>query len=236
MNTTPSLRCIIVDDERLARKELAALLAEAGGCELLGEATSVKECSALLLDTDPDVIFLDVEMPGANGFELLNQLKDPPLIVFVTAYDQFAVRAFSVRAADYLLKPVRIDRMRQCLSALRERIDNSSTESDRLFLPNRNGGHFISLTDIHLVRAYDHYLRIYHPGGNDMLRETLLSFETSLPKDQFFRANRSEIIRLSSVVSVEKRSRGRYALLLPGEEQVVVSEARARVLRKSGLL
>ncbi len=226
------LRCVLVDDERLARLELRSLLRETGRCEIVGEAANVKDGLNLLKKTKPDVLFLDVEMPGANGFDLLVQVSHPPLVVFVTAYTDFAVRAFSVQATDYILKPVSSDRMQQCIDLLQSRLRTPSEQEESLFLTDREGGRFVPLSAIHLVRAYDHYVRIYHDKGNHMLREKLSVLEDRLPKALFFRANRSEIINLSSISTVKKRSRGRYALTLPEGEEVTVSEKRAIVLRR----
>lgn len=226
------LRCLLVDDERLARLELTALLRETGRCEVVGEAANVQDGLDLLRKTKPDVLFLDVEMPGANGFDLLAKIPHPPLVVFVTAYTDFAVRAFSVQATDYILKPVSPARMQQCIDLLQTRLKATSEQEESLFLTDREGGRFVPLSAIFLLRAYDHYVRIYHDKGNHMLREKLSVLENRLPKTIFFRANRSEIIRLESITTVEKRSRGRYALTLPGGEEVTVSEKRAIVLRR----
>ncbi|MEO0733799.1 MAG: LytTR family DNA-binding domain-containing protein [Bacteroidota bacterium] len=220
-----TLRCFIVDDERLARLELSALLEEHGGCTVVGEAANATTALDLLSRQPVDVIFLDINMPGTNGFELLTQLGGCPPVVFVTAYDQFAIRAFEVNALDYLLKPVRADRLAATLDRLHP---HQGPETDqRLFLPNRSGGRFVELNDIYLIRAYDHYVRLYHPAGNDLLHQSLGGFAERLPPEKYFQANRSEIVQLSAVHEVGKQSRGRYQLHLPGNEVVVVSERRS---------
>lgn len=225
-----NLRCIIVDDERLARVEMAALLEEAGGCSIVGQAANAREAAALISEQQPDVIFLDINMPGDNGFALLETLDDCPLVVFVTAYDQYAIQAFEVHALDYLMKPVSADRLAITLRVIRERLGKSPGQ--RLFLSDRNGGRFIQLDDIYLVRAYDHYVRLYHSAGNDMLHQALSKFISRLPADEFFRANRSEVIRTSVVQQVKSASRGRYTLVLPGGEAVTISERQSVLWRK----
>lgn len=217
-----TLRCLLVDDERLARVELSALLTEAGGCTIVGEAANAEEALEMAVSLKPDVLFLDINMPQTDGFELLGQLEAPPPIVFVTAYDEFAVKAFSVQAFDYLLKPVRPQRLTTTLTRLREQL--APAPNERIFCPHTNGGRFVALSDIVLVRAYDHYVRIYHTDGNDLLREAFSSFITRLPSGDFFRANRSAYVRISAIEKLERLSRGRYLLSLSVGEQETVSE------------
>lgn len=224
------LRCLLVDDERLARVELSALLQETVGCTAVGEAANAEEAIKLAISLKPDVLFLDINMPQTDGFELLRQLEAPPTVVFVTAYDEFAVEAFSVQAFDYLLKPVRPERLAATLARLQEQFSSSTDE--RIFLPHANGGRFVALADIHLVRAYDHYVRIYHTEGSDLLREAFSAFITRLPAEAFFRANRSAYIRISSIKRLEKLSRGRYLLALSNGEEEIISEKQGVIWRR----
>lgn len=225
-----AITCIIVDDERLARLELAAQLEELGNCKILGEANSADAAKELLNRVSPDCIFLDISMPAKDGFTFLAELPDPPLVVFVTAHDEFAVKAFSVQATDYLLKPVQADRLKATLDLLRERLEGPHT-AQRLYVEGLHGGAFVELSSIDLLRAYDHYVRLYHSGGNDLLRIPLRDLESRLPEQLFFRCNRSEIIRLGAVIRTEKLSRSRYRITLAGGEQVDLSEARSRLFR-----
>jgi two-component system LytT family response regulator len=173
-------------------------------------------------------------MPGTNGFELLTQLNYCPLVVFVTAYDQYAIKAFEVHALDYLMKPVRPERLAATLDLVRERLSAQATPIRQLFLPDKDGGgKFLSLEDVHLIRTYDHYLRLYHNSGSDMIHKGLTAFAQKLDATTFFQINRSEIVRLAAVKSIGKLSRGRYALTMPGGEVVTVSESRGRVWRKT---
>jgi two-component system LytT family response regulator len=217
-----SLRCLLVDDERLARVELSALLHEAGGCTVVGDAANAVEAMTLAKALKPDVLFLDINMPQTNGFELLGQLDNPPPVVFVTAYDEFAVQAFAVQAFDYLLKPVRPQRLATTLNRLRAEL--IAPPSKRIFLPHANGGRFVALSDIALVRAYDHYVRLYHPDGSDLLRQSFTGFTAMLPRDAFFKANRSAFVRISAVAALKRLSRGRYLMTLGSGEQETVSE------------
>jgi two-component system LytT family response regulator len=161
-------------------------------------------------------------MPQTNGFELLGQLDNPPPAVFVTAYDEFAVQAFAVQAFDYLLKPVRPQRLAITLDRLRANLITSAPA--RIFLPRSNGGRFVGLSDIILVRALHHYVRIYHPAGSDLLRQSFTDFISRLPQGAFFQANRSAYVRISSIGSLKRLSRGRYLLTLYSGEQETISE------------
>lgn len=221
------IHCIIVDDERLARIELAALLDELGGCKVIGQAANAKDAVPLIESLRPDLLFLDINMPGENGFELLARLQYCPLVVFVTAYDQYAIKAFEVHALDYLMKPIPTERLAATLAQVRLRLGSQQASSGRLFLPSASGGKFIELAQIFLVRADDHYLRLYHSQGMDLIHQTLSSFAERLPSSDFFRINRSEIVRVAAIAEIEKISRGRYALSLPNQTKVVVAEKRA---------
>ncbi|WP_020569274.1 LytR/AlgR family response regulator transcription factor [Neolewinella persica] len=226
------LSCVIVDDERLARVELTSLLTEIGGCRIIGESGTARAAIPLIDSLRPDLLFLDINMPGTNGFELLSQLNYCPLVVFVTAYDQYAIKAFEVHALDYLMKPVRSQRLAATLTLVRERLSVRATPLHQLFLPDKDGGgKFLSLENVHLIRTYDHYLRLYHSAGSDMIHQSLSAFAKKLDTT-FFQINRSEIVRLEAVQNIGKLSRGRYALTLPGGEVVTVSESRGRVWRK----
>ncbi len=225
------LRCILVDDERLARVELRALLEEVGGGQVVGEAGSAQAARPLIESLRPDLLFLDINMPGTNGFELLGLLHYCPLVVFVTAYDQYAIKAFEVHALDYLMKPVPPERLVATLAQVRTRLGPGADASARVFLPDADGGKFLELKYVYLLRAYDHYLRLYHPGGTDMIHQSLANFRERLPTADYFQINRSEIVRIAAVERVDKLSRGRYALTLPGEMVVTVSERRSRELR-----
>ena len=221
----PKLRCLLVDDERLARVELAALLTEAEDCEIVAEASSVASALTAIQAHLPDVIFLDVQMPGADGLSLFDFLPDPPLVVIVSAYDAFAVRAFRVDAVDYLLKPVTSDRLTIALERIRKLV-SGPPPSESIYIEDKHGARFVEPDQIYLVQAYDHYVRLYHAEGTSLLRLSLRDMEKRLPPGQFFRCSRSAIVKVDAVQSLARISRGRYALKV-GDEEVIMSEARA---------
>ena len=227
--TMRELRCLLVDDERLARVELAALLAEAGNCRIVGEAASVEAARVALRTQQPDVVFLDIQLPAADGFSLLNApgIKLPP-VVFVTAFDTYAVRAFAVQAVDYLLKPVSPRRLAATLERVRALIDATIEAEEPIYVEDKKGGRLVSIDELYLVRAYDHYVRLYHTEGTDLLRLPLRALERRLSNQTFFRCNRSAIVRISAVRKLSPLSRGRYRLYVgTTAEEVIVSEARA---------
>lgn len=225
------ISCLIIDDERLARAELAALLAEVGGCKIIGEAGNATAAKRMIEQLKPELIFLDIDMPGTNGFELLAQLDNPPQVVFATAYDQYAIQAFEVRALDYLLKPINPSRLQTSLATIRQRMKRSPRYLERLFVPLEQGGFFLELDKVYLIRAYGHYLRMYTASNSCMVHRSLKSMTEQLDPNSFFQINRSEIVRLNAIQHTTKISRGRYQLEL-GQEQVVVSEARSVIWRK----
>src|SRR5437660_102546 len=124
------MRVLVVDDEPLARESLIRMLSEEPEVEIAGEAANGLEALERIADSDPDVVFLDIEMPGLNGFEVLNNLSNPPLIVFATAYDEYAIRAFEANAMDYLLKPMQQERVSRCIAKLREALGRERTMSN----------------------------------------------------------------------------------------------------------
>ena len=230
---TKSLRCMLIDDERLARVEMTALLAEAGGCEVVAACGSAAAAIPLITSLQPDLLFLDINMPGTNGFELLAKLDFCPPVVFVTAYDQYAIKAFEVHALDYLMKPVHPQRLAATLALVRERLTTRPPHLQQLFLPGKDGGgKFLALNDVYLIRAYDHYLRLYHNGGTELIHKSLTRFEARLDLAAFFRINRSEIVRLEAIQQTSSLSRGRYELTLLKGEVVTVSEGRGRIWRR----
>lgn len=230
---TKPLRCMLIDDERLARVEMTALLTEAGGCEVVAACGGAAAAIPLITSLQPDLLFLDINMPGTNGFELLAKLDVCPPVVFVTAYDQYAIKAFEVHALDYLMKPVHPERLAATLALVRSRITAHPTHLQQLFLPSKDGGgKFLALNDVHLVRAYDHYLRLYHSEGTELIHQSLSRFEARLDPGTFFRVNRSEIVQLASIQQTSSLSRGRYKLTLLAGEVITVSESRGRVWRR----
>jgi two-component system LytT family response regulator len=202
---------VIVDDERLARNKLRSLLAQHPQIRLVGEADGVDSAIETIEQTRPDVVFLDIQMPGKSGFELVNRVNLPLKIIFVTAFDEYAIRAFEVNALDYLLKPVNPERLAKAIERLAAppaAPENSSRPleyDDFLFLPFGDSSRFLRVRDIKLIRAADVYSEIGAAGGEKTLvLKPLNEWEERLPEKYFARIHRSTIINIEFVERVEK--------------------------------
>lgn len=225
--TSPPLRALLVDDERLVRKHLRQLLAEYPAVTIVGEAASVPEAAALAAQLKPDVIFLDVQMPPAIGFDLLPLLAPAPAIIFVTAHDEYAVRAFTASAADYLLKPVTPERLALALQHVRygrSRVTApvppaaapSRLELDHaLILRDAGRVRRVRVSDIAALVAEGSYTRVHLPAERPMLVLRRMSdWEALLPAPPFLRLERSLLVNLERVTGLDIRSRNNAELTL----------------------
>lgn len=229
------MKTIIVDDERLARKELALLLEKYDDIEVLGEAQNANEAKELIEKVDPELVFLDIQMPGKNGFELLEELEGPPEVIFVTAYDDYAIRAFEVNALDYLLKPVQESRLEEALQRVldrkeedapqREQVENDTALSltDQIFLKDGNKCWFVMLEDIRLFESEGNYVRVYFENNKPLILKSLNNLEKRLDEKEFFRINRKFIVNLKEVTHIEPWFNGGLQITLKTGEQLEVS-------------
>jgi two-component system LytT family response regulator len=199
-------RAILVDDERLARSSLRALLAEHPEIEIVGEAANGRQAKEMIEENRPDVVFLDIQMPGGSGFDLLEQLEDPPAIVFVTAFDEYAVRAFEVNAVDYLLKPVNPQRLAVAVARL-QRPGSAECdpvgpfdEEDRVLVKAGRRCFFLPVAKIAAVRAADNYSYLVCENGQEhLVRRSLKQWEALLPSDCFAIVDRSCLVNWRQV-------------------------------------
>jgi two-component system LytT family response regulator len=225
---------VIVDDERLARDKLRRFLAETEGLRVIGEAGNGAEAVALICRERPDVVFLDVQMPGMDGFAVLEDLPDEmlPAVVFVTAHDEYAIRAFEVEAIDYLLKPFDRARLARTVARVRRQLRRDSgelAEKVRRLLASgagerrplrriaiRSGGRIqsIPVDEIHWFEAADNYLKIHTAKAVPLIRETLAELERRLDPDVFIRIHRTAIVRIESIREVECLFHGDYEVVL----------------------
>jgi two-component system LytT family response regulator len=245
-----------VDDERLARDKLRRFLADAEGFRVVGEAGNGGQAVALISRERPDVVFLDVQMPGMDGFAVLEELPDEvlPAVVFVTAHDEYAIRAFEVEAIDYLLKPFDRARLARTLVRVRRQLRRDSGEiaekirrllaagaGERRPLRRiaiRSGGRIQSLPvdEVHWFEAADNYLKIHTAKAVPLIRETLAELERRLDPNVFIRIHRSAIVRIESIRAVESLFHGDYeAVLRSGERLPVGRRYRERLLETMGL-
>ena len=232
------MKVVIVDDERLARAELTQLLGEYDDVQIIGEAKNVDEATDLLKEKDADVVFLDIQMPEKNGFELLEQLPACPDVVFVTAYDEYAIKAFEVNALDYLLKPVDPKRLSETLDKLRPRISPEKEEnsdekpgklsiSDRIFIKDGEKCWFVELDKVRMFESEGNYVKVHFDNFRPLILRSLNNLEDRLDSKHFFRANRKYIINLKWVSRIESWFNGGLQVELREGEKVEISRRQA---------
>jgi two-component system, LytTR family, response regulator len=233
------MRAMIVDDEPLARRELRRLLAEFAWIDIVGEAANVGEAAPLIDRLLPELLFLDIQMPGGTGFDLLERLEHLPRVVFTTAYDKHAVRAFEVNALDYLLKPIEPERLAAAVARAQAAaasapaaVASSGTILERLFLRDGERCWFVPLREVKLFTAEGNYVRISWDKIHPLLGRPLSSLESRLDSKRFFRANRQQIINLEYIESVDLGVNGRLHVQLRGGPEVQVSRRQARLFRQ----
>jgi len=235
------MKALIIDDERLARKELTSLLKEHKEIEVIGEAANIDDAQELIEEKNPDLLFLDIQMPGGTGFDLLEKLDAVPKVIFITAYDEFALKAFEVNALDYLLKPVQPDRLADSLkkvvsSAAEEeeaqdeehaRSEKKLSLSDQVFVKDGDKCWFVSLSRIRLFESDGNYIKVYFDGNRPMIHKSLNALDQKLDPRSFFRASRKHIVNLSWVESIEPWFNGGLMVRLEGGDKVEVSRRQA---------
>ncbi len=238
------LRVLIVDDARLARRELRTLLEALPWVECVGEADDVPAARAAIARLHPDLLLLDVQMPSGSGFDVLDGLECLPAVVFVTAYDQYAVQAFDANALDYLVKPVAAERLHAALEKARERGRQQTTVSpaaavrgklgaeDQVFLRDGERCWFVVLGEISRVVVDGNYARLWFRDQNALLARSLSALEARLEPALFFRANRNTLVNLRMVCAVEPSLADGYELMLKDGSCVEVSRRQARELRE----
>ena len=233
------LKAIIVDDEAPARSELRFLLDEIGQVEVSAEAANVREAIEKLKDVGADIMFLDVNMPGADGLQLaeaLTKLKCPPYVIFVTAYSEHAVKAFDVNATDYLVKPVETERLSQAINKVNQLIAAQGKPSASERIPVEKGGKklLIPTDKIRFIMAKDDYSYLHTDTDRYLSTVSLAQLEAKLEPLGFFRVHRRYLVNLSCVSEVDSVSGGTLLLTLTGEDdKIPVSRRRVASLKKA---
>lgn len=230
------MRVLIVDDEPLARRELHLLLDAFPGIEVAGEAGDIDEARARIEELSPDVVFLDIQMPGGSGFDLLAQLDRVPRIIFTTAYDQYAVKAFDVNALDYLLKPVEPERLATALRKMQALQSSPAAAApdaplEQLFIRDGRRCWFVPLREVSVFSAEGNYVRLLWGKERPLLGRSLAALEQKLDPRSFFRANRRQIVNLGLIQHVEPGEGGRLHVQLREGPEVEVSRRQARLFR-----
>jgi two-component system, LytTR family, response regulator len=229
------MRAIIIDDERLARAELRKLLQDFPEVEVVDEAANAEEGIEKIEAQNPDLIFLDIQMPGKTGFDMLSSLEKSPNVIFTTAYDEYALKAFEVNALDYLLKPVEPKRLADAIQKLhfietKEPVPNGEnvnrsmlTENDQVFVKDGERCWFVKLNDIRLFESVGNYAKVFFGSNKPLILKSLNALEERLDEKMFFRANRKHIVNLRLIEKIEPYFNGGLLLELKGGEKIEVS-------------
>jgi len=229
------MRAIIIDDERLARTELRKLLQDFPEVEVVDEAANADEAITKIDSLQPDLVFLDIQMPGKTGFDMLAELERAPHVIFTTAYDEYALKAFEVNALDYLLKPIEPKRLADAMQKLHvaetkenhivpENFNQSIlTEADQVFVKDGERCWFVKLSDIRLFESVGNYAKVFFGGNKPLILKSLNALEERLDQKTFFRANRKHIVNLRMIDKIEPYFNGGLLLELKGGEKIEVS-------------
>lgn len=227
------IRVILIDDERLARAEMRYLLAPYHDVEIVDEAALASVAIEKINLIKPDVIFLDISLPSATGFDVLMACAFTPEVVFVTAYDEFAIRAFDENAIDYLQKPVRQERLDKTMAKIRKTLDINKSQSvldEKIFIKDGQKCYFIAFKDITHITALGNYAKFHFGHNNCLLHQSLKKLEQRLPADHFIRANRQEIININFIKTTKWEQEQLSVVLLNGVE-IMFSERNSTLFR-----
>lgn len=236
------MRALVIDDERLARKELITLLSQFDQVEVIGEANNVDDAKEKIDSLLPDVVFLDIQMPEKTGFDLLEELDNVPHVIFTTAYDEYALKAFQVNALDYLLKPIEPKRLGEAIERLQKKMNESSSKNDttefpsnlkkltlddQVFVKDGDRCWFVKLINIRLFESDGNYIKVYFDNYKPMIHKSLNALDERLDEKSFFRASRKHIINLSWVEGIEPWFNGGLVVTLKGGDRIEVSRRQA---------
>ncbi|WP_293294150.1 LytTR family DNA-binding domain-containing protein [Allomuricauda sp.] len=236
-------RTLIIDDERLAREEVRRALEHYPEFTIIGEANNVEVAKKLVEKEQPDLIFLDIHMPGKSGFDLLEELGTVPEVVFTTAYDQYAVQAFEVNALDYLVKPLREERFAKTIEKVKLEFKKQEEEQkvplashQKIFIKDGEKVYFIALAEVSLIESMDNYARLYFGDEKPMIKRSLNRLEKRLDPDIFFRANRSQIINTEYIKEIQPYFNNKLRLVLTTGEIVDLSSRQSVSFKKRNSL
>jgi two-component system LytT family response regulator len=235
------MRALVIDDERLARKELINLLNQLETVEVVGEAVNVEDAKEKIDQLQPDVIFLDIQMPEKTGFDLLEELDNLPHVIFTTAYDEYALKGFQVNALDYLLKPIEPKRLEDAVLKLQGKMEGIAkreeqeglgnqkklTLEDQVFVKDGDRCWFVRLSNVRLFESDGNYIKVYFDNFKPMIHKSLNALDERLDEKSFFRASRKHIINLGWVEAIEPWFNGGLVVTLKGGDRIEVSRRQA---------
>ena len=236
------LKCIIIDDEKLARDIISKYLSKIETVELIGECGNGFDGFKMINELNPDFVFLDIQMPKLTGFEMLELFENPPAIIFTTAFDQYAIKAFEVNAVDYLLKPFSEDRLNEAVKKIKQMLevhDNPSKKLnaliehrnfadeyiDRVVIKHNNQIILIPIKDVIILEAQDDYVQIVTKDSKYLKQKTMKYFENNLSPADFIRVHRSYIVNISEINKIEILEKDTHILILKNGTKIPVSRS-----------
>jgi two-component system, LytTR family, response regulator len=228
------ITAVIVEDSRLARNELKELIKNHPEIELIGEAENVDAGYELINNKQPDLLFLDINMPEKDGFALLEMLDNVPITVFTTAFDEYAIKSFEYNALDYLLKPINTKRFAHAIEKVnanlverQEKNDKKLSLSSQIFIKDGEKCWLVKISDIYLFEVDGNYTKVFFNNEKAIINKSLNNIEEKLPVEFFFRANRNQIINIQYVNSIDPWFSGNLLVHLPKETKVEISRRQA---------
>jgi two-component system LytT family response regulator len=229
------IKTIIVDDERLARNELKKILKDFPEIDVIEEAINVADAKEKIEALNPQLIFLDIQMPGGKtGFDLLNELEYLPKVIFTTAYNEFAIKAFDFNALDYLLKPIEARRLAEAIQKAKKGIEqdhqiqkNVLGKDDQVFVKDGERCWFVKLYEVRLFESVGNYAKVFFGTNKPLILKSLNSLEERLDEKVFFRANRKHIINLQKIAKIDSLFNGGLKVTLDGGEEIEISRRQA---------
>ena len=233
------IKSIIVEDSRLARNELKNLLKEYPEVDIIGEAENSDVAYEMINNLKPDLLFLDIQLPGKNGFELLEMLDHVPNVIFTTAFDEFAIKSFEYNTLDYLLKPINPKRLTSAIEKAKEKIQKQEEKQetaleihDQIFIKDGEKCWMIKISEIFLFEVEGNYTKVYFRNEKATLSRSLNTIEKRLPQELYFRANRNAIFNINFIQNIENWFSGNLLVTLPNKVQTEISRRQASLFKE----
>lgn len=236
------LKTVIVEDSRLARNELKELIKEHKEIDLVGEAENVDDGYKLINETKPDLLFLDINMPEKDGFELLEMLDEVPIVIFTTAFDEYAIKSFEYNAFDYLLKPINQKRFSKSIEKVIEKVSESSPSENKnenalsldkqIFIKDGEKCWLVKIQDISMFEIVGNYTRVFFQNNKPLIYKSLAQVEEKLPSDVFFKANRQQIININHVKKVVSWFNGKLKIEMNSGDEIEISRRQSYIFKE----
>lgn len=233
------IKAVIVEDSRLARNELKELIKSHSEIEIIGEAENVDEGYELINKTQPDLLFLDINMPEKDGFQLLEMLDNVPITIFTTAFDEYAIKSFEYNALDYLLKPINSKRFAQAIEKVKDNLEEKVIKnsqklnlSNQIFIKDGEKCWLVKIADIYLFEVDGNYTKVFFKDEKAIISKSLNQIEAKLPEEFFFRANRNQIINIQFANQIDPWFSGNLLVHLQKEIKVEISRRQASAFKE----